>query len=82
MRSPARGKKPEGNKEGEKKGNTCLKYQEGVSTGLGDTGTLSALVDEVIDTAAGDIIENLAGKIIQEDASQSLENIQDDENKT
>ncbi|WMV29500.1 hypothetical protein MTR67_022885 [Solanum verrucosum] len=41
-----------------------------------------ALVDEVIDIAAGDIIENLAGKIIPEDASQSLENIQDDENKT
>ncbi|KAK4727147.1 hypothetical protein R3W88_032064 [Solanum pinnatisectum] len=57
-------------------------WQEGVSTGLGDTGDLSALVDEVIGTAPGDIIENLDGKIMQEDASQSLENIQDDENKT
>ncbi|KAG5605598.1 hypothetical protein H5410_027090 [Solanum commersonii] len=50
--------------------------------GWRDNGDLSALVDEVIDIAAGDIIDNLVGKIIQEDASQSLENIQDDENKT
>ncbi|KAG5629054.1 hypothetical protein H5410_000771 [Solanum commersonii] len=53
-----------------------------VSTRLGDTGDLSTLVDEVIDTIAGDIIENMAGKIMQEDDSQSLNNIQDNENKT
>jgi len=50
--------------------------------GWRDNGDLPPLVDEVIDIVAGDIIENLAGKIMQENDSQSLKNIQDDENKT
>ncbi|KAK6774032.1 hypothetical protein RDI58_029271 [Solanum bulbocastanum] len=73
---------PEGNKKGEKERKYLFKVPGRCIHWIGGYWDLLALVDEVMDTVVGDLIENMAGKIMQEDASQSLENIQDDENKT